>query len=321
MAWFRCVSELVETLFLGSHVGPGGVARGTEMQTLSMENTEACHRNVFIMHGYLVAALRYNKSQHNNQMDKLIARFIPSRFGRIFLYYAVLVRCLERIWAEDVFGALKSISYKHLVFVCNATPMETSQFSKVLFDSTLEFLHVGLGIHDYRQFIKAVLRVILGINYDKGEDDQIDVTDASFGHSSDIGTSFYGLSSTDLPNLTSDLLRLHQRYCQQVHRWLEGKSLHEGSDAPNMAQMATMLNDVKTLVEDIVQHKPSQEFIASTVRKVAIDVIKESIQNTLNPAIQHSIRTEIHNTLSSSLRVDPAIPATITHGLSQDPQL
>ena len=163
MGWFQDVSQLVDTLFLGSHVGPGGVARGTEIQTLSIENTAACPRNLFVMHGYLVAALRYNKTRHNTRMDRLIARFIPPRFSRIFLYYTVLIRPLERIWADDVFGPSTSTAYKHLAFVRYAKPMESPQFSRVLYDSTLEFLFVGLGIHDYRQVIKAVLRIILGI--------------------------------------------------------------------------------------------------------------------------------------------------------------
>jgi hypothetical protein len=38
IAWFQDVSNLVDTLFVGLHVGPGGVARTTEIETLSMIN-------------------------------------------------------------------------------------------------------------------------------------------------------------------------------------------------------------------------------------------------------------------------------------------
>lgn len=302
MAWFHDVSKLVDTLFLGFHVGPGGVARGTEIQTLSMENTETCHRNLLIVHGYLVAALRYNKTQHNAQMDNLIARFIPTGFGRIFLYYVVIIRSLERIWAEDVFGASESTPYKHLVFVQYAKPMESPQFSKVLYNSTQESLHIGLGIHDYRQFIKAVLRVVLAIDYDNGEEDQavtqVNAIDTSFGHSSKIGTSMYGLSCTDLPNLTSDLLRLHQSYCQRVHRWLgEGEPLPKHVDPLDMTQMTTMFNGMTSLVKEAAERNPSQETITSTIRAAALDVVKEEIQNTLIPAIKSSVRAEAYDAL------------------------
>jgi hypothetical protein len=125
---------------------------------------------------------------------------------------------LEKIWSEEIFGASKSIFYRHQVFVRHATPMETRHFSKVLYNSTQEFLYVALGLRDYRQFIKSVLHIILRLDYDKNEDDsdQIDVTNASFGHSSNIGANFYGLSCTDLLSLSDDLICRHQAYCQLV---------------------------------------------------------------------------------------------------------
>lgn len=299
MNWFHDVSRLVDMLFLGSHVGPGGVARGTEMATLSMENVKTSQRNLYVMHGYLVAALRYNKTQHSTQMDKLIARFIPPRFGRILLYYIAIVRPLERIWSEEAFGRSKSDAYRHLVFVRYATPMESVQFSRILHDSTLEHLDVGLGLRDYRQFIKSVLRTVLQIDYDKVED-QLDITDASFGHSSNIGETFYGLSCTDLPNLSNKMFCLHQEFCQRFHRWLgEGEPLPGQCDPLSTTEMTTMFNNMRSLVEKTAEHRDSlsQESIVSAVREVALDAIKESIQNTLAPVIQRSIRTEIHDTL------------------------
>lgn len=315
--WFHCVAQLVDLLFLGFHVGPGGVARGTEIATLSMENTESCPRNLFIMHGYLVAALRYNKTRHNSQKDNLIARFIPQQFGKIFLYYAAIIRPLERIWSHDIFvdptptANSTATAYRHLVFVRYATPMDTAAFSKVLHNSTLEFLNIGLGISDYRQFIKSVLRLVLGIDYDKEEEDQNNPADASFGHSSRIGANYYGLSYTDLPNLSANHLYHHQKYCQRVHHWLESGTLPQHMDPLSLTEIATMFNnkfsDITTLVTQAIKHCPSQESIASTSRSAALDVIKESIQDVIKesiqdvlvPIIQDTVKSEIHKALAN----------------------
>ena len=61
MKWFQDISNLVYTLFVAHHVGPVGVARASEIESLSVENIEACPRTIFCMYGFLVAALRYNK--------------------------------------------------------------------------------------------------------------------------------------------------------------------------------------------------------------------------------------------------------------------
>ena len=138
---------------------------------------------------------------------------------------------------------------------------------------------------------------------DKGEDeDSINAADASFGHSSETGTNIYGLSRDDLPNLTDDLLCLHQRYCEQVHRWLEGEPPPQHVYPPSTTQMTAMFNNMRSLVDDAVERNPSKESITSTIKKVALDVIKKSVQDSLPPAIQdiqHSVRAEVHNTLAN----------------------
>jgi DEAD/DEAH box helicase len=301
MSWFHDVAQLVDILFVGSHVGPGGVARTTEIQTLSMENDCSYPRSVHIMHGYVTTILRYNKSQQNTQMDKLIARFIPPRFGHLFLYYLVIIRSLERVWAADVFGAGQSSAYKNLVFVRYAKPMLGPQFSKVLYQSTLQYLFVGLGISDYRQLIKAILRIVLGIDYDDGDDDdKIEVADEIFGHSNQVGTTMYGLSYTDLPNLTSELIRLHQKYCQHVHRWLgEGEPLPEHVEPLNMTQMTTMFNQMRSAVANALEYNPSEETVVSVINNAARTAIQTTLLNSVIPTIQNTITTELSDTIAN----------------------
>ena len=301
MAWFKDVSQLVEALFVGSHIGPGGVPRGTEVQTLSCENVEECPRTIFVMHGYVASVIRYNKTQHNMQMDKHIARFFPPRLGRLFLYYLAIVRPLEKIWADEVFGVGESCNYRHLAFVRFAKPMTSPQFSKVLYESSLHHINIGLGIHDYRQFIKAVLRIVLNIDHDKlgDEGDTVDPADSSFGHSREIGNT-YGLSYNDLPHLTSDLLRVHQKYCERVHRWLgESGPLPEHTHTLSMAEMTSTFNKMHDLIDRSLERNPSRETITTIIKEAATDVIRAEVQHKLTPAIQAAVTSEISCTVSN----------------------
>lgn len=302
MAWFHDVSKLIDILFVGSHVGPGGVARGTEVQTLSSVNVEECPRSLYIMHGYLTSILQYNKTRHNTQTGKLIARFFPPRLGRLFLYYLAIIRPLEKVWADDVFGAGKSSEYRHLVFVRHANPMLSHHFSKALYDSSLDHIHIGLGIRDYRQFIKAILRIVLDIDYESGkleDDSSIDVSDASFGHSRAIGAT-YGLSYTDLPNLGGDLLRVHQKYCEHVHRWLgEGQPLPKRVDPLNMTQMTSLFDNMSNLVDKALERNPTQETVVSTIKDAVTDALKAGIQHILTPAIGNAVTSETSHALSN----------------------
>jgi hypothetical protein len=54
MAWFQDVSELVNMLFVGSHLRTGGVPRGTEAETLLSKNAKECARCLHVMHEYLM---------------------------------------------------------------------------------------------------------------------------------------------------------------------------------------------------------------------------------------------------------------------------
>jgi hypothetical protein len=82
------------------------------------------------------------------QMDKLIAQFFPIHFEHLFLYYIVVLCSLEKLWAQDVYGIEKAYEYNHLAFVRYTKPMKSANFSKALYNSSLEYLNIGLGIHD-----------------------------------------------------------------------------------------------------------------------------------------------------------------------------
>ena len=57
MSWFGDVSDFVDALFVGSHIGPGGVPHSTEVQTLSYKNVKESVRGLHIMHGYLTTSV------------------------------------------------------------------------------------------------------------------------------------------------------------------------------------------------------------------------------------------------------------------------
>jgi hypothetical protein len=270
-----------------------------ELATLAMTNMASNPRSLFVMFGLLLSVLLYNKTRQLSYKNKLIARFHPCAVGRFFMYYLVLIRPLERAWVTDVFGERMKDAYEHLIFVRCAEPMDTPHFSKALYNSSLQHLSVGLNVHDYRQVIKSVLRILFSIDYDEEEEDSINVTDAAFGHSSDTGWSIYGISYGDLTNITSDLLRLHHKYCVRVHRWLEGGDAPPSVEPLSMTSMTNMFNNMSSLVQGALEHHPSPQSLQSMVKGTLKEVFQQQMEDVFLPRLRSAVVSETSDALFS----------------------
>lgn len=181
-AFFGQAEYLASLIFTAKHpTAPPD--RGTELAVILASNSVDAASNVHFFSGYLAIVGVYNKTRHNTGSDKLIARFLPHRIARLLLLYMTIVLPVLRIWAPEIFAEEERISiYQHHLFTYAGQAMQSHHFSAALFQATTEGLSVGLGIADWRQMYKALIRQLIGIDID--DDDEGDSTmDSAFGHS------------------------------------------------------------------------------------------------------------------------------------------
>ena len=90
------VNEFLVILLTLVHLSSGQPARITELQMLTLYNSENNYRSVYVYDGYIQFVFEYNKTNSITQHTRNIIRYLPKKYNGIFLLYATLVRTIER---------------------------------------------------------------------------------------------------------------------------------------------------------------------------------------------------------------------------------
>jgi hypothetical protein len=266
--WYGICAELTCGLFLLGHISPGPVPRGTEAETLLAWNTSVSSRTIFAINGYIASAISYSKTQHILKTTKIIPRFYPFEVARLLLLYLIIVRPLEKLWAKIAFGQDHAQHYRSRVFVSYGIPLTSVDFSEIMVSSTREDLNIPLGLADYRQVIKVVLRVLFGMDPDDDdEENEVQAIDHGFGHNTTTGRRCYGrLLYSDLPRMTSEVITICQKGCQRVHQWLDNtpsrpsNPLDPGRPVPPVDANARYPEISKDALTSIIQEETRKAF-------------------------------------------------------------
>lgn len=158
-SWYTNCSLFIRGLFALVHISPGPVPSGTEAETLQVWNLPTSPRTLFAMNGFIGSALSYSKTQHLQGLNKILPRFFPFEVARLLIIYLVIVRPLEKRWVKTLFGHDLARNYALMVFVCFGSPLTSMEFSHILSTFTTDELNFPMGVADYRQMIKVVLRI------------------------------------------------------------------------------------------------------------------------------------------------------------------
>jgi hypothetical protein len=89
--WMRDCEDCLQKIFLLYHLGSGQPARGTELAVMSWQNTTLHPRNVYWFSGYLNFVSRYNKTQTNQEKERVISRSMPPEAARLMIAYLTFV--------------------------------------------------------------------------------------------------------------------------------------------------------------------------------------------------------------------------------------
>lgn len=209
------------------------------------------------------------------------------------LYYMTLILPLLRLWAPEIFSEeLRIRTYDHHFFTKAGRPMQSHHFSTALHNATSAGLHVGLGIADWRQLYKAIMRQMVGIDID--DDDEGDSTmDSAFGHSRAVGDSTYGLTFDALPNLSAPMFR---KYLILGKRIFDKYGLQHPNAKPESPEESAVSFDGRKLTE--LGDKIDSILELLTTRN---DLLTDRLQEILTQAILPDWKSEIRNTIVETI--------------------
>jgi len=219
--WFRYRCDLIErSIATVSCLGTGGGGRGTTLFSVLLRNTDISTRNLFVIDGFFVLLLRYDKTSHIKEGDQVTIRvFPPSLYQSLYIYLVYLKPLLAVIKArlettiDDVErrNEIKTMTLDHLYSAGQHGRWTSKMFcSRVKENVDVTFPH---GIGNYtrlRQAIQYIAKCFLSSQPEKPELWEMMGFDDQQGHSTETGELWYGVTEEDVAGLCSESVRRKQ---------------------------------------------------------------------------------------------------------------
>ena len=202
------------------HITSGQPARGEELATLAVRNSESQSRGVYWAYSTIMMVTRYHKSRSGMGVDRPVPRFLPYQLVPLFLLYIAVAKPTEVLFANELYQSSPSASKAHWKFlfcangkrwtgsdICNA-------FRKQMYYVTGFEFKFSAYRHACVAFMKNLIKYKLPDGFGevgtidqegegrRGEINGMTVLDEQACHSSDVGEKLYAISDEDLSDLT-----------------------------------------------------------------------------------------------------------------------
>lgn len=306
--WFDEVAELVNVLFLLTHITCGGPARGTEIEATLIQNTSFATRNLYAVGGHGVIVSKYNKTRQNHVFDKLVARCYPPQVFRIVLYYVAVIRPLERYWITELYTRNKGSHYEAHMWVRHDRLMDSKAFTQELRDFTLSALGVPLGLSQWRHVVKSVFRNLLNIKLHEDDSDDHNPLLDTFGHEEgSVGVSHYALDDKDLPFIGTSLFNDILAACRSYHHFFSfsissSYQKHLKDQVSLEQKMSAALDRLNGVMDNVVTPEAVGDVVGARMRTMFRSDILPTIHHTLNTTFLPLVQRATHRDLALANR-------------------
>ncbi|KAG2084486.1 uncharacterized protein F5147DRAFT_589450, partial [Suillus discolor] len=162
--WMKDCEDCLQKLFLLYHLGSGQPARGTELAIMSWKNTNIHPRNVYWFSGHLNFVSRYNKTQTNQEKERVISRSMPPEAAQLMIAYLTFTLAVLALYlSSDGQDFQSSAGYEEHLFNGLHGPWDSDDFSDILIAHTGRPVSEGglghpMGLADIRHLLIGVMR-------------------------------------------------------------------------------------------------------------------------------------------------------------------
>ena len=197
----------------------GGPPRCAEMLDTQWTNGQSIMRNFYIIFGRIAMVTMYNKSEIMANAPRVVARFYPTRVGRLSLAMVAEVlpflTYLQSASGEPVEATAKMWTRK-------AHPLKTTDVTKALEESTNTYLGVKLGVRALRHVLIGIDRELIRQPAHEARDDTVrGAYEAQTGHSETTEEHNYAIQLSDLSHMNNKTLRAYFGTSSRSHKLYE----------------------------------------------------------------------------------------------------
>jgi hypothetical protein len=286
---FMCkAARIVALIATLVHIGAGPPCRGTEQMADQISNSTQ-PRTLYLVHGQLLTIRRHTKSTHATGLDAFNICFFPKVLTELITYYLLVVRPLERVVGEVLYGPNAAGIYDVYLFVRHGARIPSDTFSTILEEVTLRFIGVALSLNPLRHIMVAFQR------------EYVDESRLPFGnnigdlisaHTTHTANRFYGREPGLVEGMTASILLDIGEWCDQYHNKV-GLGNRKGPLIPLRIQrkQARELGDLSYLGSG----SQLENLIRALLREIQETTFKSAIQH-LQPFIREVIERKFAET-------------------------
>jgi len=212
-AWLASLSRFHKLLLLRFHLTGGGLARGTEMVAMLLNNTPTYPLRSLVAFGQYIALLvTYLKTSSLTGIDKVIPHALDAFMSDLLVQELAIARPFAVFMATVCYPGQPQVRtlYEKHVFVNHDRLFDTSDITDGLQQLTLEFMDIELGVSDWRHINTAFRRKLCNRLQELIEEDEEEESIAALqsGHSRKTENRIYGISQETLQGAAEDVLPL-----------------------------------------------------------------------------------------------------------------
>lgn len=243
--WYKTCEKCLGGLFGLYHYGSGQPARGTEITIISHINTSLHPRSIYWFSDFVNVVTTYNKTQTNQEKERVISRSLPPPVGELFIIWMTLViptlvtiaACMEAPRTES------ATRFRDLLFTSLGGPWDTDDLSSILMAISGEpvanyGLGHAMGVADTRHYLIGIMRKHLRGLASKDVDLLEEYFNEQSGHNDDVAEN-YALSFDTIQRVSVDHLSRFVVISRAQHKLVLPTSSSRSTSLPIASESRT----------------------------------------------------------------------------------
>jgi len=205
LSWMLNAGKLNVLLSFLHHTVPGQPCRIAELCDFRIRNGLR-GRNIFHDHGEDWLIVRRVKSESLVQHEDFIPVKLPPELAVLLRKYLLFIRPIEINFARRIWGQQAAELYHEYLYVSQGKRLQEDTFYRNFKEFTSATFKCRIGVRGYRQMVITIARAYLGTEYELELEEEDDALIKQRGHGADADRRCYGVQSSYLSTLSSDLM-------------------------------------------------------------------------------------------------------------------
>ena len=193
--WLGKHNEIIESFFMLIHLSSGMPARGTELETYKIANTDLDQRSVYLSMDTIMLVGRYWKGRVKAGHDRIVSRYLPKVIAELLVKYIIFIKPVHEYFCKKFTYGNSEDAGENYLFASFGQRLEAKDLLLIFKKRFLCAAGVNLGFADYRHAAQGFANELI---YKSIESSSLNVIlDHQAAHSTPTASRYYARSKNE----------------------------------------------------------------------------------------------------------------------------